>query len=339
MEGLLSIPIGPGNQPPPALGPGRWQAHAHALFAGRNGGIFVAGHQGVTGQIPLQQQGMQMGDDDIEDEADGEGGDDTGEDDDDEVPHRGPAQAAHALLGLAHDPTGHASGSNVHFGNNVPSTSTGHYGGMQQNGHNGSHVWLPHLQTPAPGGPQFVTPGQLEPFRPTQGEPAWQTWLPPSSPSPTVPAVAGTAGAGSAYFPGWAAGISQAPNTFPPSTSLPNPVTPHNTQAGASHSQHYLNADAFRSLVSPEIARAAQEQDEYERTGRDSAQRSTTARTDADGDHRMRSMSDGIEQLQLANAVANAEDNGTEGNARRAGRSRRDTIKQSNFQTEQQQQQ
>jgi hypothetical protein len=50
-------------------------------------------------------------------------------------------------------------------------------------------------------------------------------------------------------------------------------------------------------------------------------------------------MSDDIEQLQLANAVANAEDNGTEGNSRRSGRSRRDTIKQSNFQTEQQQQQ
>ena len=313
-----------GAQPAATGGGGAWQQqhptmyNMHTVPAPGTGSHL--GH--LAGLIPLehrqqQQSGAGQMNNDEDDEADAEGGDDTGDDEDYEGPPPAPHNAFTSLRGHVNRAGPAPTGFNHNGLPNVAGTSRS----VQVNG--SQPVYSTQFQTPAPN---FVTPGQNNTFMPTQGEPAWSTWLPPSSPSPNLPTVTGNP-----YVPSWAAGFPTA-STFPPSTSLPNAASSSNAHPGTS-AGHYLNTDAFRNLVSPGIARAAQEQDEYESgSARDSAQRSTTARTDADGDHRMRSASVEMEQEQAAAAGSNAQ----EETARRTGRSRRDTIKQSNFQQEQQ---
>lgn len=319
-----------GAQPAAAAEGGAWQQQQHPMMynmhtvSAPGTGSHLA-H--LAGLIPLehrlqqQQSGAGQMNNDEDDEADGEGGDDTGDDEDYEGPPPAPHNAFASLRGHVNR-AGPALAPTGYHHNGLPTAA-----GTSRSGQvNGSQpVYSMQFQTPAPN---FVTPAQINTFVPTQGEPAWSTWLPPSSPSPNLPTVTGNP-----YIPSWAAGFPTA-STFPPSTSLPNAASPSNAQAGTS-AGHYLNTDAFRNLVSPGIARAAQEQDEYESgNARDNAQRSTTARTDADGDHRMRSASVEMEQEQAAAATGGSNSNAEEEAARRTGRSRRDTIKQSNFQQE-----
>lgn len=323
---------------------------AQQLFAQMQTGQALTGHPAqhqlapghlVMGQIPLQHQHqhqqMQMqgyaqpGPPAAYDENDDDADESGYEDEDDEGgPALQPVAAPPVVPAAYHD--------HVHQHGTCHNQSCTQW--ALPGSSPGQTMYLPHLHAPAPQGVASTSASLLQQYPQAASgsgtaSPAWTTWLPPVFQQQQQPLSPVSPSANVATSSIWTSGApAQA------STSLPA-----GQGVGSSSGSHYLNTAAFASLVSPGIARAAREQDEYERASRESALRSGTARTDAgavaaaatsgsgadaDGDQRMRSASVDIEleqrqQQQRAQTHAEAERRSS------STRPRRDTIRQNNF--------